>query len=134
MDYILDDIMARIAANPLLMINPAWFEKEIFAVDTYFCNNCRELRGAIRKLIEAKKASLNDASKTETEEESFDVVSLLLQDGTYTNTEDMIDDIFVMFIAGSKTIQNTTTNLITTMLYEPEIYAKLRAEIDPLMD
>ena len=46
----------------------------------------------------------------------------------------MIDDIFVMFIAGSKTIQNTTSNLITTMIYEPECYAKLRAEIDPLMD
>ena len=38
----------------------------------------------------------------------------------------MIDDIFVMFIAGS--------NLITTMIFEPEIYAKLRSEIDPLMD
>ena len=48
MDHIIDDIMARIAANPLLMINPAWFEKEIFAVDTYFCRNCRNLRDTIR--------------------------------------------------------------------------------------
>ena len=48
MDHVMDDIMARIAANPLLMVNPAWFEKEIFAVDKYFCRNCRNLRGCIR--------------------------------------------------------------------------------------
>ena len=134
MDYIIDDIMARIAANPLLMVNPAWFEKEIFAVDTYFCRNCRNLRSTIRTIIEGRKASLSEENKAENKEDSFDVVSLLLQDDTYNDIDDMIDDIFVMFIAGSKTIQNTTSNLITTMLYEPEVYAKLRAEIDPLMD
>ena len=48
MDLMIDDIMARVAANPLLMVNPAWFEKEIFAVDKYFSRNCRNLRGSIR--------------------------------------------------------------------------------------
>ena len=77
---------------------------------------------------------MSQESKAENENNSFDVISLILQDGTYTEIEDMIDDVLVMFLAGSKTIQNTTSNLITTMIYEPEIYAKLRAEIDPLME
>ena len=39
-----------------------------------------------------------------------------------------------MFLAGSQTVQNTTTNTITTMCFEPEIKAKLLAEIDPIME
>ena len=38
-----------------------------------------------------------------------------------------------MFLAGSKTVQITTTNLITNLIHHPEVYQKLRAEIDPYM-
>lgn len=39
----------------------------------------------------------------------------------------------VLFIAGSKTVQTTTTNLIATMAHEPEAFSRLRAEIDSFM-
>jgi len=39
-----------------------------------------------------------------------------------------------MFFAGSKTVQTTTTNLISTMQFEPEEYARLRSEVDSFMD
>jgi len=39
-----------------------------------------------------------------------------------------------MFLAGSKTVQTTTSNLIISMLFEPECYAKMRKEIDPYLD
>ena len=39
-----------------------------------------------------------------------------------------------MFIAGSVTVQTTTSNLIISMLHEPECFAKLKKEIDPFMD
>jgi len=41
--------------------------------------------------------------------------------------------LFVMFIAGSKTVQTTTSNLITSLLFNPDCYKRLREEIDPLM-
>ena len=61
-------------------------------------------------------------------------MSILLQDENYQNTEDIIDDVFVMFLAGSKTVQTTTSNLITSLLFNPDVYKKFRAEVDPLMD
>lgn len=39
-----------------------------------------------------------------------------------------------MFIAGSKTVQTATSNLIISMLHEPEQYARLRKEIDPFLN
>lgn len=39
-----------------------------------------------------------------------------------------------MFLAGSKTVQGATSNLIISMMHEPEQYARLREEIDPYLD
>lgn len=39
-----------------------------------------------------------------------------------------------MFIAGSVTVQTTTSNLIISMLHEPECFSKLKKEIDTFMD
>ena len=81
----------------------------------------------MRQIIEDRKKASDTANF------GGDIISLLLQDESYQDTEAIIDDIIVMFIAGSKTVQSTTSNLITTMLHEPEVYAKLKAEVDPFM-
>ena len=39
-----------------------------------------------------------------------------------------------MFIAGSKTVQTATSNLITSMIYNPDKHAKMMKEIDPYME
>jgi len=60
---------------------------------------------------------------------------MLAHDELYCkNIEDIIDDVIVMFIAGSKTIQTTTTNFITHMLHRPDLRAKLDAELNPVLE
>ena len=61
-------------------------------------------------------------------------MSLLLEDENYQNREDIIDDVILMYIAGSKTVQATTSNLITSLIFNQECFKKLRAEIDPFME
>ena len=46
----------------------------------------------------------------------------------------MVDDVLVMFIAGSKTVQVTTTNFITHMLHRPDLKEKLDAELNPVFE
>ena len=50
------------------------------------------------------------------------------------NVEDIIDDVIVMFIAGSKTVQATTTNFFTHMLHRPEVKAKVDAELTQFLE
>ena len=63
-----------------------------------------------------------------------DIISILLQDKNYQNTEDIIDDIFSMYFDGVMTVQATTTNTITSLMFNPECLAKMRAETDPVMN
>ncbi len=101
-------------------------ELELTAAEKSFNKNCHELRSMIGGVIDEKKVK-NDP-------DANDVVSLLLGDPSYQDTSDLIDDVIVMFFAGSKTVQATTTNFITTMLHEPEEFARLKAETEGIMD
>ena len=63
------------------------------------------------------------------------MISILVQDPSYKDdVESIVDDIVVMFMAGSKTIHSTTTNLITRLIERPEIMDKIRAEMKPVFD
>ena len=93
--------------------------KELLAVDKYYLANCYNMRDYFRKIVEDKKAAINKG-------EAADIVSLLLQDENYQETDDIIDDLFVMFFAGSKTVQTTTSNLITGLLHNPDIEKRLK--------
>ena len=57
-----------------------------------------------------------------------------MQDKTYQNTEDIVDDILVLYYKGAMSVQATTTNTITSLIFNPECLAKLRAEVDSVMD
>ena len=60
---------------------------------------------------------------------------MLIEDDAYKNDPEQIcDDIIVMFIAGSKTVQSTTTNLISMYMINEELRTKLHAELDPLVE
>lgn len=123
MNKLMEDIMMRLTTNPLAA---NFGESEIMKIDTYYFENCKSLRGYFTDIIENKKKAADPNAQ--------DIVSILLQDVNYQNTDDIIDDVFTMFFAGSKTVQTTTSNLITSCLFNPDVYKRLREEVDPLMD
>lgn len=123
MNLILSDVLIKLSSSPTASFAP---EMEWFAADKRFAENCRALRGYYAGIINDKKAA-NDPN-------AQDIVSILLQDENYQDTEDIIDDIFVMFLAGSKTVQTTTSNLITSLLFNTKVHEKFLKEVDPLMD
>ena len=60
---------------------------------------------------------------------------MLSADGLYgKNPNDIVDDVIIMFIAGSKTVQTTVTNFITHMLHRPDLRAKVDAEVNPILN
>ena len=111
MDSLFADAMMRVKKNPLIMMNPNFFEKEIFSIDKRFAENCRAIRSLIHKIIKERRAE-KDSTKN-------DVLAMLLADDYYDNDENLIDDIIIMFFAGSKTVQSATSTLFVNMIYEP---------------
>ena len=126
MDNLMGDAMMRVKKNPLIMMNPNYFEKEIFPIDKRFAENCRAIRSLIHKIIKERRAE-KDSTKN-------DVLAMLITDEYYNDDENLVDDIIIMFFAGSKTVQSVTSTLFVNMIHEPEAYIMLRAEIDAYME
>ena len=94
------DIFSRIAANPLIIVNPNFFLKQMTEADRRFFINCKTLRKFLIDVVqERKKMDLKE------DDDDVDMISILVNDATYKDQEeDIVDDVLVMFIAGSKTI------------------------------
>ena len=94
------DIFARIASNPLIIVNPNFFLKQMTEVDRRFFINCKTLRKFLIDVVqERKKMDLKE------DDDDVDMISILVNDATYKDQEeDIVDDVLVMFLAGSKTI------------------------------
>jgi len=93
---LLDDIVTRIVSNPLILYDIKYAEKEIFAIDNRMFENSRAIRGFIHEIIQAKKSAADP--------EANDLVSLILQEPSYQDLEEITDDVLILFFAGSKTI------------------------------
>lgn len=66
---------------------------------------------------------------------SDDLLTILASNDYYNKNEELIiDDIFTMFLAGSKTVQSTTTNLLLHLEHYPQVKEKLLGEIDSLLE
>lgn len=63
-----------------------------------------------------------------------DIISMIVEDENYKEIEDIVDEVIVIFIAGTKTVQGTTTNFIGMYANNEEWRAKLHAEMDPLVN
>ena len=64
-------------------------------------------------------------------------MSILLESDFYQQKDGddlIIDEIITFFLAGMKTIQVTTTNLIYYLNKHPEYKEKLNAELFPVLD
>ena len=93
MDQVLPDLMTRFMSNPLVLMFPWLMDKQLTAMDMRYFTNCKNLRGFIRDIIVEKKNNKDS--------EAGDVISLILEDPNYQNEEDIIDDVIIMFLAGS---------------------------------
>ena len=112
------------------MVNPNFFLKQLTEADKRFFANCKSLRNFLLQVIKERKAST-----PKEDDADVDMISILIEDPTYKDqVEDIVDDVIVMFIAGSKTLQTTTTNLITHLLHRPDIKEKLYAEVNPILE
>jgi len=126
-DTIVEDILARFSANPLIGVFPSLYLWQITEVDKRFFKNCATLRSHLREIVKRYQANPETSNGA--------VIAMLAADPLYKdNVEDIIDDVIVMFIAGSKTVQATTTNFFTHMLHRPEVRAKVDAELSPFLD
>lgn len=81
----------------------------------------------MHKIIEEKKK--NAASQDE--QDSVDMFRVLIEDEYYKDRpEDIINEVVVMFAAGMKTIQVSTTNVIQFLHFNPEYKKRLLEEIE----
>jgi len=63
------------------------------------------------------------------------MISMLVEDENYKDSfDDICDEIIVLFVAGSKTVQTTTTNLIGRYTNNEEFKVKLHKELDVLVE
>ena len=133
LDLITEDMMLRVQKNPLIMILGAKImEYEITKEDTRFFKNSKHLRGFIQQAINDRLKIMADQNEGTPPQ---DMIGILLQDENYKDCHsDIIDDVLVMFIAGSKTIQGTTTNFITHCIEDPSLSERFHAEIDPVLE
>lgn len=108
-DKVLTMFLLRINENVPALLIPSLFLYPITKTDKAFFSNCGTLREAIRKVVLARKEGKAGGLAVGDQK---DIISMLVDDENYANIEDIIDDVIVMFIAGTKTVQGTTTNFI----------------------
>ena len=76
MELLVPDLTYRVTANPLSALIPGLADVQLMAVDKYFIENSRVLRGFIQGLIDERK-------NTTPGSRGSDIVSLLLEDECY---------------------------------------------------
>ena len=76
-----------------------------------YVRNCNSLRTTILKIINDRRNG-----KSHTYNDDSDLLSILLSTDFYKDQDDlMVDELITFFLAGMKTIQVSTTNLIYFM-------------------
>lgn len=122
-DQMIKDMRDRVKSNPLLAFNPKWNEKKFTKEDERFHDNCTTFRSFVKELIQKRKDKQLKGLSVGTEgqkDENSDMIGQLLNDSMYCDKiDDIIDDIIIMFIAGTATVQGSTTNLLTQLTQNP---------------
>lgn len=112
------------------LILPMFMHYSYTPSDWLFDRNVRRFRAFIQDIINLRK-------KVDNKSMEGDLLSILLESDFYTqkNGDDLIiDEVFTFFLAGMKTIQVTTTNLVYYLTKQQDIRNKLLAELLPAMD
>ena len=130
-DLVFELFTKRIQDNIFVVLAPTLFQYSITKSDAAFFTNCETMRTEIRKICQRRKDGIAGGLAVGEEK---DIISILVWDENYTNIEDVVDDVIVMFVAGTKTVQGTTTNFLGHYVNRPEFREKLHAEIDPIVN
>lgn len=97
--------------------------------DRRYKRNVMRFRATLQKMIDERRSGVN---KGYLGGESADLLSILLKSDIFNGEDEMIkDEIVTFFLAGMKTVQISTTNLIYYLTKHPEYKAKLLKEILP---
>ena len=90
------------------------------------------MRERIKEIINKRKEGVSGGLSTDVQK---DIISMLIEDDIYKNSiEDICDEVIVMFIAGSKTVQGTTTNFLGNYTNRADWREKLHKELDVLTE
>ena len=100
-DKTLQSFFDRIQENIPALFVPSLFLYQITSADKIFFENSINLRKFIRGIVEKRKQGIAGGLAVGEEK---DIISILVNDDIYSNLEDVVDDVIVMFIAGTKTV------------------------------
>lgn len=98
--------------------------------DRLYCRNVMRFRQVIQEMINDRRQSKSQSVLVN----QPDLLSILLTTDFYQGQDEVvIDEIISFFLAGMKTIQISTTNLVYYLTKHPEIKDKLLKEILPVV-
>ncbi|KAJ1550889.1 hypothetical protein HK096_004402 [Nowakowskiella sp. JEL0078] len=94
------------------------------------------IRNLLGKVIAEKKAKIAQKSAKEIGEDtwSHDLLDRLLTHGDKFSEEEIMSEMFGFFLAGHETTSNTLTWAFSELVKKPRVVAKLRQEIDELLN
>jgi len=114
--------------QPHNFIEPKAMWINLTKVDFWVKRNSQAVRATLRKLLTDRRLGKSEAFYGD---DTPDLLSILLQNEFYMNDDEkIIDEIFTLFLAGSKTVQTTTTNLVCYLDKNPKEKKILVEEID----
>jgi cytochrome P450 len=130
-DKVMEQNMERLK-NPIMFLKMMFTTAAITPMDRLFAKNSKILRDYLREIIKDRMNGVTDGLAVEGNK---DIISMLLEDEIYKDDiDDIIDDIIVMFIAGSKTVQGTTTNFLGHYCSNEKLRKDFHAEVDPIIE
>jgi cytochrome P450 len=100
----------------------------IMPADRRYYRNVLAFRAVIQRMIDERRKKMSGSDNQEN-----DMLLILIKTDFYKSNDDgaIIDEIITFFLAGFKTIQVSTTNLIYYLIKHPEIKLKLLDEVVP---
>lgn len=116
---------------PVNLLFPELITYFIHASDRRYKRNTDSVRAVFQGIIDDRRKG---ASQSFTGDDN-DTVSMLLKSTAFKGRDEMIkDELFGFFIAGNKTVQITTTNLIYYLTKHKDIKQRLMKEILPTVE
>jgi len=99
--------------------------------DEAFLANVASYRQHLLSIISDRKAGVSASYDGDTS----DLLSIMIDSDIFKERRDkMIDEFIGIFMAGMKTTQATTTNLIQYLIKNPDLKDRLMSEICPVLD
>lgn len=112
---------------PINMLIPELIRYNISPWDRRYLRNVNRLRAVLQSMIDGRRSGQKESYLGDA-----DLLSIMLSSDLFSKEDELIkDEIVTFFVAGFKTIQISTTNLIYYLHKHPEIKEKLLKEILP---